>query len=113
MTTYDPSLRGRCKELAEAAVAADPSLRLVRGWYFEPHWSREEQHWWCETADGTIVDPSAGQFPSLGLPELYTEFAGTFDCEMCGREFTEAEAYPTGNSHMVCSTECFGRMVGF
>lgn len=110
--TYDSKLRGKCKELAEAAVVADPTLRLVRGWYFCPIWGTDEQHWWCERPDGTVVDPTAGQFPSLGHG-FYEEFDGIFVCEECGREFPEKEAYPTGNSHLVCSTTCFGRMVGF
>jgi hypothetical protein len=40
--------RGRCKELSEKAVAADPSLTLVRGYYFCPIWCIEEQHWWAD-----------------------------------------------------------------
>lgn len=109
---YTPELRGKCKSMAEEAVTADPSLRLVRGWYFCPIWSTNEQHWWTARPDGSIYDPTAAQFPSLGAG-MYEEFAGTFECEECGREFPEDEAYPTGNSHLVCSTECFGRMVGF
>ena len=27
--------RGKCKEMSEALIAADPSLRLVRGHYYD------------------------------------------------------------------------------
>ncbi|HNV67896.1 MAG TPA: hypothetical protein PKN60_12325, partial [Bacteroidales bacterium] len=59
--------RGKCKEMSEAAVLEDPTLRLVRGHYWCPLWDRNEQHWWCVKPDGTIVDPTARQFPSRGL----------------------------------------------
>lgn len=55
--------RGKCKKLAEAAVAEDPTLRLVRGYYTCPMWRTTEPHWWCERPDGTIVDPTKDQFP--------------------------------------------------
>jgi hypothetical protein len=29
------------------------------------NWGRRE-HWWCETPDGTIVDPTASQFDFVG-----------------------------------------------
>lgn len=45
--------RGQCKKLSEAAVAADPTLTLVRGHYFCPIWNTEEQHWWTVRPDGT------------------------------------------------------------
>ena len=32
--------RGKCKQMSEEAVAADPTLRLVRGHYFCPFWAR-------------------------------------------------------------------------
>jgi hypothetical protein len=49
--------RGKCKEMSEAAVAADPTLTLVRGHYFCTLWG-EQAHWWCKRQDGIIVDPT-------------------------------------------------------
>jgi hypothetical protein len=66
--------RGKCKELAEQAVIDDPALRLVRGWYVDPLWGKE-QHWWTVRPDGTIYDPTKLQFPSKGTGE-YIEFEG-------------------------------------
>lgn len=100
-------LRGKCREYAEAAVATDPSLRLVRGWYVDPIWGREE-HWWTERPDGSIYDPTSAQFPMGGVAEWYEEFHGVFPCQQCGVEVAEDDLY----LGCCCSGECYGRMVG-
>jgi hypothetical protein len=106
------TFRGQCRTLSEAAIAEDPTLVPVRGWYFCPIWNVEEQHWWTKRPDGSIYDPSARQFPSAGAGD-YREFTGTFICDECGQEFTEETGYPTGNSWLICSSDCFGAVVGF
>jgi len=103
--------RGKCKELAEAAVKADSNLRLVRGYYLCPLWGKQA-HWWCETKDGTIVDPSVRQFPTKGVGAEYVEFDGNIECEFCSKSVPEAEAYRYAQ-HAYCSYECFGHDVGF
>lgn len=100
-------LRGKCEEWAKAAVADDPTLRLVRGWYVDPVWGRQE-HWWTEQPDGTIFDPTSSQFPMGGVAEWYEEFQGMYPCAECGVEVPE-DALIEG---CCCSGECFGRMVG-
>lgn len=102
-----PSLRGRCRELAEAACADDPTLTLVRGWYDDPIWGAQE-HWWCTRPDGTIVDPTARQFPVGGVAEWYRPFEGLYPCAECGAEVPEADLV----GGMCCSGSCYGRMVG-
>lgn len=104
--TADPALRGKCEEMSKAACAADATLTLVRGWYHDPDWGREE-HWWTVRADGTIYDPTSGQFPHGGITALYEEYEGTFPCYGCGAEVSEADHY-----NGCCSGECYGRMVG-
>jgi len=101
--------RGRCKELAEAAVTADSSLILVRGYYYCPLWGKQG-HWWAKKPDGTIVDPSVKQFPSSGAGE-YEEFDGYFNCSECGGRIHENDAHIDG-MHVFCSIECHGRCVG-
>ncbi len=101
--------RGKCREMSEALVKDDPTLRLVRGHYLDPHWG-EQAHWWCEKPDGTVVDPTAAQFPSNGHG-MYVEFDGTFECENCGKPVAEKDAVPCG-SYPVCSNECAFRLVG-
>lgn len=103
--------RGKCKELAQAAIAADPTLRLVRGYYFCPIWSRQA-HWWAVKPDGTIVDPSVKQFPTAGVGAEYVEFDGNIDCEHCGKSVPEAEVYRVEH-HAYCSDQCYARDIGF
>ena len=103
----DPALRGKCKEMAEAAAAANPSLTVVRGWYDDPHWG-EQEHWWCKTADGAIVDPTAAQFPLGGVADWYREFEGFYPCAECGEETAEDNLV----GGVCCSGTCYGRMVG-
>ena len=102
----DTALRGRCREMAEKACAADPSLTLVRGWYADPLWG-DQEHWWGKRPDGTIVDPTAAQFPVPGVTAWYREYEGLFPCRECGAEFAEGEGYME-----CCSGSCYGRMVG-
>lgn len=102
--------RGKCKEMSEALVAEDPSLTLVRGHYFCPIWGRDDGHWWCTKEDGTIVDPTAKQFPSEGCG-IYTPFNGIVTCEECGKETTEDKMVLMGN-YPTCSDSCAMRLVG-
>lgn len=104
------TFRGKCKEMSEAAVAADPSLTLVRGYYFCPIWNKEEQHWWTVRPDGTIHDPTRLQFPSAGHGE-YTPFDGTVECSECGKRMKEEEA-SFESRYCFCSTRCHMRFVG-
>ncbi len=103
--------RGKCKELCEELCKNNADLKIVKGWYHCPIWNTEEQHYWCEDKQGDIVDPSAKQFPSEGNG-LYKKFNGLVKCEECGKEFPLEEAYPTYNSHYLCSSKCFGKFVG-
>lgn len=110
MQTNYAKYRGKCKEMSEAAVLADPSLTLVRGHYYCPIWNKGEPHWWTKKKDGTIHDPTAKQFPSNGHG-MYIEFNGTTICEECGKTISEDEIVPMGN-YAVCSTRCAMRLVG-
>jgi len=102
--------RGKCKEMAEAAVKADATLTLVRGWYWCPITNRKEQHWWCKRPDGSILDPTAKQFASKGQGE-YEDFDGYFECEHCGDSVHEDYVIPCGN-YQVCSVACAKRLLG-
>jgi hypothetical protein len=104
----DSNLRGKCEEYAKRAVEEDPTLRLVRGWYHDPEWGRQE-HWWTQRPDGTIHDPTAAQFPVPNVFHWYEEYVGVFPCQGCGRDVAEddPERY-----EMCCSGRCYGRMVG-
>ena len=66
--------RGKCKQMAEEAIKADPTLTLVRGHYYDAEWGMQ-QHWWTVRKDGAVYDPTALQFPSAGHGE-YIPFDG-------------------------------------
>lgn len=102
--------RGKCKAASEALCATIPSLDLVRGHYFCPIWNSNEPHWWCTQPDGTIIDPTAAQFPSNGNG-IYTPFNGIVECAQCGKEMEEEDASFEGN-YAFCSTYCKMRFVG-
>lgn len=101
--------RGKCKEYSEALIAEDPSLKLVRGYYLCPFWG-EQQHWWTEKPDGTIIDPTKLQFPSKGLGE-YIPFNGMVICAECGKEIHEKDAR-FESRYAFCSYTCHGRFIG-
>ncbi len=103
--------RGKCKEMVNALVAADATLTAVRGHYWCPIWNTEEPHWWAITQDGTIIDPTARQFPSKGSG-TYTPFDGRIPCAECGCEMLEKDVARFEGNHAFCSTKCAMRFVG-
>ncbi len=102
--------RGKCKEMCEEAIKADPSLKLIRGHYWCPIWNSTEAHWWTTRPNGTIYDPTKDQFPSKGMG-TYMEFSGLVECSECGKEMKEEEAEYESN-YCFCSTKCHMRFVG-
>ena len=102
--------RGKCREMSEAAVAADQSLRLTRGHYICPVWG-EQEHWWTVRADGSVNDPTALQFPSKGSG-VYVEFDGIVPCAECGKEMQEKDVEYADGRYVWCSSLCYGRFVG-
>jgi len=101
--------RGKCKELSEAAIKEDSTLKLVRGHYDCPFWGKQD-HWWTVRPDGTIYDPSKNQFPSRGIGE-YIPFDGICYCAECGKEVEEQNASIEGR-YAFCSYYCHGKFVG-
>jgi hypothetical protein len=59
---------GKCDSVTKAMIAAFPELRRACGFYYCPSWGKRT-HWWCVSLNGSIVDPTALQFPSRGLGE--------------------------------------------
>lgn len=53
-------VRGLCEEASKEMVEAFPELKRVCGFVHTPN--GKEEHWWCVTADGKVVDPTASQF---------------------------------------------------
>ena len=102
--------RGKCKELCEAAIVSDSTLKLVRGHYFDPIRNTDEEHWWTVKQDGTIYDTSIKQFPSKGSG-IYTEFDGKVACSECGKIILEENMIMQGR-YPVCSDRCALSLVG-
>lgn len=102
--------RGKCKQMSEAAIAEDPTLRLVRGHYHCPMWGKQA-HWWTVRPDGSIFDPSVRQFPTAGIAAEYEEFDGTVECSECGKKGLEAD-FSFESNYCFCSGKCHMRFVG-
>jgi hypothetical protein len=58
---------GLCHCMSEEMQKAFPELLLVRGYVLFCH------HWWCETPDGTVVDPTYKQFHREATYRAYDE----------------------------------------
>ena len=110
MTTDYEQYRGKCKEYCEIAIKNDPTLTIIRGYYYCPVWDREEQHWWTKMANGSTYDPTSNQFPSRGAG-IYTEFDGNITCEECGLTVQEEHATMVGR-FPCCSNNCAMKLVG-
>lgn len=108
MRPLRPELRGTCRTAAEQLAETDPSLSVVRGWYVDAHWGRQE-HWWCVRPDGEIVDPTVEQFPTGHVPGLreYIPYEGVHPCPGCG-----TEVHADRNYSGFCCGACFGSTVG-
>jgi hypothetical protein len=102
--------RGKCKELSEAAVASDPTLRLERGYYICPVWG-EQSHWWTVRPDGEVFDPSVRQFPTAGAGGFYVPFDGMVPCFHCGTEMPEDKIGYIDGHHAFCNGDCYYRCV--
>ena len=95
------SLRGTCYTSCRQLMEMHPELVLVRGHYLDPDWGSQE-HWWCQTPEGEIVDPTKEQFPSMGMgvykPWDESQDEPTGLCPDCGGYCYEGSDF--------CSEEC-------
>ncbi len=104
--------RGKCQEMSKA-LAKEKGYKVVKGWYYDPLWNREEPHWWCVDDEGIIHDPTKLQFPSGGIPDFYREFKGIFTCPECGKDFPEKQVVIMGNgNYTCCSDQCAMSLIG-
>lgn len=72
-------LNGMCLSACHDMLEKFPDLKLVRGWPVNPDHAEEcrqvmmevldpgHAHWWLETQDGKIVDPTQGQFKGANV----------------------------------------------
>ncbi len=72
VSRHNGNVRYHCQEASDEMVKAFPELRQVRG-YVEYDNGFSTAHWWCETTDGIVVDPTASQFYSVTEYDEYNE----------------------------------------
>ncbi len=97
-------IRGKCREATNKMVASFPELRQAAG-FVHITWGRE-QHFWCVTPDGEIVDPTLEQFQGqlLSYEELdlndpkTRKKVPTGRCMDCGDDVYEGRTF--------CNIEC-------
>ncbi len=51
----------RCAEATSSMCEAFPQLRRIRGHAMVA--AQLRPHWWCETPEGEVIDPTAHQWP--------------------------------------------------
>lgn len=78
---------GKCKEACQEMMVAFPELKLVPGHIYDAGIGKRSHHW-CVAEDGTIVDPTATQFPLLSEYEPWKpgDEVRAGKCMNCGDE---------------------------
>lgn len=98
---------GQCQKACGAMVLVFPELTIRKG-YASTEWG-ERGHWWLTTADGTIIDPTAKQFPSIfGYREWVPgSLVLIGKCCNCGDEIWEAvQSLDNIKRKEICSVAC-------
>lgn len=104
----NPILLGACHAATAEMKEAFPELTVVRG-YVYCAWGKRG-HLWLTTDDGTIVDPTAEQFPGVFEYEPWVPGSevriGT--CMNCGDEIWESfQSLDDVVEKDICSAGCY------
>ena len=103
----------QCKQATAEMSVAFPELRRCRGWVTLSS-GLEREHFWMETSEGEIVDPTVSQFTTTtfykgcGGVKFYLEY----DPEMHGPEpvgkcmACGAYCYPPEGTSTACTENC-------
>lgn len=107
-----------CQGATAKMVEAFPELKRVPGHVYTVHFGRRA-HWWCETPDGSVVDPTAAQFEDAFMLEYHPFEPGqevrVGRCMNCGDDIDavvqELGKQPEGlYSTTFCDKECAKEM---
>ena len=97
------TLKNKCTSATVEMQKAFPELIRKRGTVLIPLSNRRPTHWWLETTDGVIIDPTESQFGCIleyfERDESKSEPIGK--CLECGTDIYPGD--PSGNT---CSIEC-------
>lgn len=85
-----------------------PELHRVRGHYVT-RCGISHPHWWCETADGEVVDPTVAQFTPGGVYEKFEGPDPIGRCYECGELVFEDK----GGGRDFCDDLCHRRYVSY
>jgi len=93
-TAMTPTGKGQCYSAAHHMAEVFPELNTVSGWAYCERGRVE--HWWCETTEGDVVDPTAGQYEALIGYERYEPGMeiGIGKCRDCGSVIYGSELDP-------------------
>lgn len=105
---HEGFVRGKCAEATTEMVAAFPELRRACG-FVATVWG-DDQHWWCVTSTGEIVDPTRAQFPAVfGYEEVDPAHPHrkipTGTCANCGGDAFDGDT--------VCGKSCHDAYVAY
>jgi hypothetical protein len=102
------NVRQMCESATAAMVKAFPELERVPGSIrFDD--SEGIEHWWCETAEGEVVDPTASQFSERSLS--YVRWQPGMEvrvgrCMQCGWDIYDRPEKLDGPIQSICNKEC-------
>lgn len=94
--------KNRCKDASLFMKEEFPELLIAKGYYVCPIGGRIE-HWWLETDNGEIIDPTYIQFPTIGnYKKLTGDDCPIGKCRHCG-----GPILPTSYTRDYCTINCW------
>lgn len=99
---------GECRTATELMVKEFPELKRVAGHVYTLGWGKRS-HFWCVTPDGSIVDPTARQFPGLLGYEPWKpgDEVCVGKCMNCGCEiWRKVQSLEDVKRECICGREC-------
>ena len=94
---------GQCAKWCERMRDVFAELELRAGYYMDVAWG-PRQHWWLQAPDGSIVDPTASQFPTKGkgvYEALAEDERPIGKCMDCG-----SDTFRTSYDSQFCTEKC-------
>jgi len=103
ISSYEGDIWRKCAQVTALMADEFPELTRVRGHVEIAESDRPQQHWWLETGDGKVVDPTADQWLMILRYHPWMEGVEepTGKCPECG-------GYSYGG-RTLCSDSCESR----